>query len=145
MFQEHCYSPVDNHTRNRYHLQCWNSIPSHITADLILPLRWTDGPLNGDLHSTQQKLPVQNSIILTPFQPQVTIHLYHAHFMLSVILCFWWQCAGTQVKSRLQCYDSECVCVCVRVMHLTLTVFMCVGYCVCKDSDITFYFIPCLS
>jgi hypothetical protein len=58
LFQEHCDSPLDNHPRSGYHLQRWNSIHSYITADLILPLRWTDGATDSDLHSYQQKLPV---------------------------------------------------------------------------------------
>ena len=75
--QEHCHSHVDNHTRTGYYTECWNGVPSHITADLILPLRWTDGPLDGGLYSTQLEVQVQGCVILNhgvcfylPYLPQ---------------------------------------------------------------------------
>ena len=49
--QEHCHSSLDNRSRLGYCLECWNGFPSHITAGLILSLRWTDGTTDSDLHS----------------------------------------------------------------------------------------------
>ena len=58
--QKHCHSPLDNYTRIRYYLERWNGILSHITVVLTLPLRWTDGTVDGGVHSSQLEVQVQS-------------------------------------------------------------------------------------
>ena len=62
--QEHCHSSLDNHSRLGYRLERWNGFPSHITADLVLSLRWTDDSTDSDLHSPQLEIQVQSTLNL---------------------------------------------------------------------------------
>ena len=104
--QEHSHSSLDNRSRLGYRLECWNGFRSHITADLIISLHWTDGTTDSDLHSAQLEIQVQSYLNLNHLQ-QYFIFIYS--MIVIIVVVVYHLCRYTQVYIIYRCTLLWCV------------------------------------
>ena len=120
MFQKYYHSTLDDYSRNRHHLQCCNSLPSHITA------AWS--PSSSMLGWWYYWLLFSFcSIETTSTKPHHDLLFnYHYFFILNIFRASWHFSAQSHTDQQCCANNVVCVCVCVCTSYMQCMYMTCI-------------------